>query len=840
EDDSEVAPTQYESICVGDKFPWRGQEITTEGYHYAYDTLECGIVTYELHLTYDDSKCNPCENIEEIDLTKDLLLSQFQSNTWYKVDLAKVTGDLSVHFENDLTCAARVTAYTYATCDTANIENEIPLHEVENREIALGFDTLATCSYDRFLDQTSVYDVDGYAYIYVKEVQTTLTSRYAVIKDTICDGATYVDPITNEERVIASYEPFTLTWTSTKSVSPCIDSVYTFEITPVVAPDTITVAFLESIGAMPTLVAGKMVDVTGTIETILKHYEDNTSETVARVTDVYWTAGVDESLACDATSHTMGLMVKAGCNFEIPANDLVFDVIPVKVDTIGDDTPKYICSVKEIPEEYTHVEGDLYVKVLSTDPETGCVTQVEKQIFIQTVEPVWLTEAEVKALLNWNLVAGQAMVDTTGTAEAVIKGHADKNAGAQYAAIESVDWTSGYKATLDCEDTNLQMTLTITAGCNFSEPIIVNFPVNGSGEPKGTHSGVKYYCSESDIPNGYILVAETKDTYVKTTGSGCAITTDTIVVKYFQEPVWLTEAEVKALLNWNLVAGQAMVDTTGTAAAVKKHYATAGAQYAPIESVVWTSGYKATLDCEDTNLPMTLTITAGCNFSEPIIVNFPVNPATPKPTTPTVATICYETPYTWSVNNEVYSIDGGNVKVGYNEILWPETVSCGEAQDTLKLTVLPKPIIVNVDTTICYGDTLKLAGEEYSTSQVNVSYSIPFVGYTCDSVVGTLNLTVLPAAVTAPADNETICAGDSYTWAVTGLPYNVAGVYNDTVRNALGCDSIIYTLNLTVLPAAVTAPADNETICAGDSYTWAVTGLPYNVAGVYNDTVRNA
>ena len=154
------------------------------------------------------------------------------------------------------------------------------------------------------------------------------------------------------------------------------------------------------------------------------------------------------------------------------------------------------------------------------------------------------------------------------------------------------------------------------------------------------------------------------------------------------------------------------------------------------------------------------------------------------------------------------------------------------------MTVLPKPIIVNVDTTICYGATLEWAGEEYSTSQTNVSYSIPFAAYACDSVVGTLNLTVLPAVVPAPADIETICAGDAYTWAVTGLPYTVAGIYNDTVRNALGCDSIIYTLDLTVLPPVVTVP-DSATICAGDAYTWAVTGLPYTVAGVYNDTVRN-
>ena len=298
------------AICSYDRFLDQTSVYDVDGYAYIY-------------VKEVEQLC--CENIEEIDLTKDLLLSQFQSNTWYKVDLAKVTGDLSVHFVNDLTCAASVTAYTYATCDPANIENEIPLHEVENREIALGFDTLATCSYDRFLDQTSVYDVDGYAYIYVKEVQTTKHTGYAVIKDTICDGYTYVDPITNEGHVIASYEPFTLTWTSTKSVSPCIDSVYTFEITPIVAPETITVAFLEEIGAMPKLAAGKKVDVSGTLETIQAYYDTHPSDTVAPVTKVYWTAGHEDLLDCDQTSHSMSLVVEAGCGFEVPAT-LTFDV----------------------------------------------------------------------------------------------------------------------------------------------------------------------------------------------------------------------------------------------------------------------------------------------------------------------------------------------------------------------------------------------------------------------------------------------------------------------------------------------------------------------------------
>ncbi|MBO5674246.1 MAG: hypothetical protein J6S09_08160, partial [Paludibacteraceae bacterium] len=66
----------------------------------------------------------------------------------------------------------------------------------------------------------------------------------------------------------------------------------------------------------------------------------------------------------------------------------------------------------------------------------------------------------------------------------------------------------------------------------------------------------------------------------------------------------------------------------------------------------------------------------------------------------------------------------------------------------------------------------------------------------CTKTIRVLNLTVLPDVVRESADNATVCYGESYNWRGADRSESVS----DTIKNSLGCDSIIYTLNLTVLP----------------------------------------
>ena len=67
------------------------------------------------------------------------------------------------------------------------------------------------------------------------------------------------------------------------------------------------------------------------------------------------------------------------------------------------------------------------------------------------------------------------------------------------------------------------------------------------------------------------------------------------------------------------------------------------------------------------------------------------------------------------------------------------------------------------------------------------------------------------------------------------MTYTISGMYNDTVSNAAACDSII-TLDLTVNQS--TSSTMTATSC--DSYTWSQNGMTYTISGMYNDTVSNS
>ena len=116
----------------------------------------------------------------------------------------------------------------------------------------------------------------------------------------------------------------------------------------------------------------------------------------------------------------------------------------------------------------------------------------------------------------------------------------------------------------------------------------------------------------------------------------------------------------------------------------------------------------------------------------------------------------------------------------------------------------------------------------------------------CDSVF-TLHLTI--NASSAASVDVTAC--DTYTWNVADFGganpqsnvYTTTGVYNVTVENAAGCDSVI-TLNLTINASSTSSEAQD--VC--DTYTWNIADFgganpqtnTYTATGVYTDTVMNA
>ncbi len=125
------------------------------------------------------------------------------------------------------------------------------------------------------------------------------------------------------------------------------------------------------------------------------------------------------------------------------------------------------------------------------------------------------------------------------------------------------------------------------------------------------------------------------------------------------------------------------------------------------------------------------------------------------------------------------------------------------------------PSGLNIITPGIYSDTLR-----YNTG--------------CDSVIHTITLQV--KTLYRNTANASICAGQSYTLP-SGIAVNAAGTYLDTVRYISGCDSLISSTSISIKPT--TRVSASGTICQGQSFTLP-SGTVVQAAGIYNDTLRYA
>ena len=170
---------------------------------------------------------------------------------------------------------------------------------------------------------------DGIIYTLDLTVIPTHVVETKTITDLVCDGTEYVDPITGKKHIISSLIPSTQTWSDTVVVSSTLDSIYNFQITPVVAPEEMTDATLTAIAAVPVLTQGALPNVAGTLDAIKTYYQGKDDETIADVDSLYWTdASLNTPVACGATTHTMTLVVEAGCDNMITTTH-TFDVQPI-------------------------------------------------------------------------------------------------------------------------------------------------------------------------------------------------------------------------------------------------------------------------------------------------------------------------------------------------------------------------------------------------------------------------------------------------------------------------------------------------------------------------------
>ena len=164
---------------------------------------------------------------------------------------------------------------------------------------------------------------------------------------------------------------------------------------------------------------------------------------------------------------------------------------------------------------------------------------------------------------------------------------------------------------------------------------------------------------------------------------------------------------------------------------------------------------------------------------------------------------------------------------------YSETIKSAAGCDSVVTVnlIMGNVVTVTKAATICAGQSYTLpSGKTVNTSG---TYSETFKSAGgCDSVI-TTNLTVLD--VLKETVNASICPGQSYTLP-SGKTVTAGGTYSETIKSAVGCDSIV-TVNLTIGNAVTLTKA--ATICAGQSYTLP-SGKTVNTSGTYSETFKSS
>ena len=156
--------------------------------------------------------------------------------------------------------------------------------------------------------------------------------------------------------------------------------------------------------------------------------------------------------------------------------------------------------------------------------------------------------------------------------------------------------------------------------------------------------------------------------------------------------------------------------------------------------------------------------------------------------------------YTW--HDQVYNTSGTYY---YNT----QTMLGCDSVEVLNLTINYRDTAFFTETAC---DSYTWHDQVYNTSGTYYYHTQTVLG--CDSVE-VMRLTILPPTKYFATDTA-LCYGEVCDWR--GVTYKETGIYHDTIRNSLHCDSLIYTLNLIIYPEIpITHIVDTM---AGAEYHW--------------------
>lgn len=182
-----------------------------------------------------------------------------------------------------------------------------------------------------------------------------------------------------------------------------------------------------------------------------------------------------------------------------------------------------------------------------------------------------------------------------------------------------------------------------------------------------------------------------------------------------------------------------------------------------------------------------------------------------------------------------FDLDALNLQVGdtcFQRYQQAKKAGVADQYVIMNLTVYPDTM-TTISATICEGEDYTLYDFDIKNVTTSQIYKRKLVGAnTCDSIV-LLNLKVLPRLT----ENKevTICQGDFYEF--NGVKYYTNTTHADTLKSAVtGCDSIV-TLYLTV--NAILTGESEEHLCPGETVAFGKFGN-ISEAGTYVDTLKNA
>ena len=801
------APVDTVTLCYGGTHPWRDGETYSTAGTYTYvekNANDCDSTRYTLELIVRE-KVEPT-------IIEQTICYEDKSYTW---DVTGLTYDTTGYYKQTLT-------------DVNGCDSIVTLHLVV-------FDEILPTSFRDTINEGDSYTWNGKTYTtagdYIDTIPSTITGcdsivtlslhvipqkriEVANITAYVCDGTEYIDPVTNKKHIITSLIPSTQTWSDTIVKSPVLDSIYNYVITPIVAPEVMTDATLASIAVAPVLTQGVLPDMSGTVAAIMAYYNGNDTEAIADVNNIYWTdASLNTVVPCGATTHTMTLVVEAGCDNKITTTH-TFDVLPVMGVT---ETVVACDSYTWNGQTYT-TSGDY---TFTGQTAAGC----------DSVAILHLT------------INNSVQVEETAT------------------ACDSYTWSvDGKTYTTSGDYTFTGQTAT---GCDSI--VTLHLTINKSVYTED----IQEACDSYDW-NGMTLTANGIYTHTFQTAAGCdsIVTLRLTINKSFYKEVSATACDS---YTWDVdgktytTSGDYTFNGKTAAGCDSTHvlHLTINQSFYKEETATACDSYTWSVDGKTYTTSGDYTFTgqtaAGCDSVA--ILHLTINNSVQVEET---ATACDS--YTWDVDGKTYTTSGdytftGQTATGcdsivtlhltinkpaYTEIyettcdsydwytgtltesgVYVHTLQTTAGCDsivTLRLTI-NKSFYKEVSATACDSYTWSVDGKTYTTSG-----DYTFNGQTaagCDSIV-TLHLTINNSVQV----EETVVACDSYTW--NGKTYTTSGDYTFNGQTAAGCDSVAI-LHLTILPDVVYEPAETDYLCPASTYEWR--NHTYDAPGTYYDTV---